>query len=346
VHYNPAASLLGLALFASSTCAPAQAVPRLDRFDSETRQSLELACLDFKTEGLSAYGSCLNGHIEALRGAPPMPDLSKLDPATRRSLDLGCILEKRRGPVLYGRCLDAEMAASARAPRAAPTPNLAPDSPSPRRPPAARAPLPALQWSGVQRPEMPSQTTSGASTPEALFGAVEKSVYRLVSAPSLQSLKEGGAKQGSAVAISSNVALTNCHVLEGNRVHFLMKDQSVFAATISYGDQISDRCAVEVKNAALSPVQGIRRYSSLAVGERVYTVGSPSGLENTLAEGILSGLRKHLGVDMVQTSAPISPGSSGGGLFDASGNLIGITTFGRGTSGNLNFAIAADAYWP
>jgi S1-C subfamily serine protease len=47
---------------------------------------------------------------------------------------------------------------------------------------------------------------------------------------------------------------------------------------------------------------------------------------------------------MIQTTAPISPGSSGGGLFDAQGSLVGITTMVRRDSQNLNFAIAADSF--
>jgi S1-C subfamily serine protease len=206
--------------------------------------------------------------------------------------------------------------------------------------------MPGLAWAGIEKPEMPSGTLAETAAPDALFGSVEKSVYVLLSAPSVQNLRaRSGVKQGSAVAVSAKVALTNCHVLQGNKVHFLVKGKTLFAATVSYGDERSDRCAVEVPSGGLAPVQGIRRFSSLAVGERVYTVGSPSGLENTLGEGILSGLRKRAGVDLVQTSAPISPGSSGGGLFDRSGNLIGITTFLLRDTQNLNFAIAADAYW-
>jgi S1-C subfamily serine protease len=338
VNGTAAGPVFGLILLATSPCLRAQAVPSLDRFDSETRQSLELTCLISRTEGPAAYGGCLNGHIEALRTSPPVPDLAKLDDATRRSVQLACVIEKRQGPALYARCLNGEIAALRRSPRA---PSLSGPASLAGRAPA----FPLLQWSGVQKPAMPSQTRSAASPPDALFGVLEKSVYVLVSAPSLQSLKAGAGKQGSAVAISSNVALTNCHVLQGNRVHFLVKDRSLLAATMSYGDERSDRCAVEVKAGALSPIQGIRRYSTLVVGERVYAVGSPSGLENTLSEGILSGLRKRAGLDLVQISAPISPGSSGGGLFDAAGNLIGITTFLLRDSQNLNFAIAADAYW-
>ncbi|MFP5464469.1 MAG: trypsin-like peptidase domain-containing protein, partial [Gammaproteobacteria bacterium] len=76
--------------------------------------------------------------------------------------------------------------------------------------------------------------------------------------------------------------------------------------------------------------------------ERVYSIGSPGGLENTLGEGIISGLR---GKRLIQTSAPISHGSSGGGLFDAAGYLIGITTFNMVDAQNLNFAVSAEAYY-
>jgi S1-C subfamily serine protease len=151
--------------------------------------------------------------------------------------------------------------------------------------------------------------------------------------------------QGSAVAVTPRIALTNCHVLEGNKLHFLVKNEVVFAVTIAYGHKDSDRCAVAVESGSLTPIAGVRPYSALTVGERVYTVGSPSGLENTLGEGIVSGLRRGAGIDLVQMSAPISPGSSGGGLFDAAGNLIGITTFLLRDSQNLNFAIAADTFW-
>jgi S1-C subfamily serine protease len=102
---------------------------------------------------------------------------------------------------------------------------------------------------------------------------------------------------------------------------------------------------LKVAEASLSPVQGIRQFSSLKVGERVYSVGAPSGLERTLGEGIISGLRSSKKDRFVQTTAPISPGSSGGGLFDSSGNLIGVTTFLVKEAQSINFAIAAEDFW-
>jgi len=65
-------------------------------------------------------------------------------------------------------------------------------------------------------------------------------------------------------------------------------------------------------------------------------------LELTLSEGIISGLREYEGGHVLQTSAAISPGSSGGGLFDAQGRLVGITTFFLSKGQNLNFALPAE----
>lgn len=236
-------------------------------------------------------------------------------------------------------------------PRARP---LAPPSFSPARPPIPReVPLhpnqllqSPLSWAAVKKPSMPSNLRTGSPSPQAVFSLVEKSVYVLISAPSEDSMRaKSKVSQGSAVAVTPRIALTNCHVLEGNTLHLLLKNKMVFAVTIAASDKNSDRCAVEVESGSLVPIAGVRPYSTLAVGERVYTVGSPRGLENTLGEGIVSGLRRLTDVYLVQTTAPISPGSSGGGLFDATGNLIGITTFKIGDRQNLNFAIAADSFW-
>lgn len=106
---------------------------------------------------------------------------------------------------------------------------------------------------------------------------------------------------------------------------------------------------LQVVDGEVKPIDGVRPYADLKVGERVFTLGAPAGLEHSLAEGIVSGKREAEGAAYVQTTAPISPGSSGGGLFDEMGNLVGITTFvyeGREhRNQSLNFAIAGDRFW-
>jgi S1-C subfamily serine protease len=77
-----------------------------------------------------------------------------------------------------------------------------------------------------------------------------------------------------------------------------------------------------------------------AVGAKAYAIGSPRGLSGTLTEGIVSAIRVRGGYPVIQTTAPISPGSSGGGLFNAEGQLIGITTESMSEGQQLNFAVS------
>jgi len=76
------------------------------------------------------------------------------------------------------------------------------------------------------------------------------------------------------------------------------------------------------------------------VGESVVTIGNPRGLESTLSTGIISGIRNISGVTLIQTTTPISPGSSGGPLMNIDGEVIGITTFYLKESQNVNFAVS------
>src|SRR3989441_9321275 len=82
------------------------------------------------------------------------------------------------------------------------------------------------------------------------------------------------------------------------------------------------------------------------VGERVIAIGSPQGLENTMSDGILSAVREYDAVRLLQITAPISPGSSGGPVFNAAGEVIGIATFQFEKGQNLNFAVAAEHLRP
>ncbi len=97
-----------------------------------------------------------------------------------------------------------------------------------------------------------------------------------------------------------------------------------------------------MENRIGTPIAGIVSYQELKVGQRVYSVGAPKGLELSLGEGLISQLRGGEEFDFIQTTAPVSHGSSGGGLFDKEGRLIGITTFILADGQSLNFAIPAD----
>lgn len=81
--------------------------------------------------------------------------------------------------------------------------------------------------------------------------------------------------------------------------------------------------------------------SRLQIGEEVVAIGSPLSLESTVSNGIVSGIRTldEGGGQLLQITAPISPGSSGGPLFNMEGQVVGITTSGFENGENLNFAV-------
>jgi len=196
-------------------------------------------------------------------------------------------------------------------------------------------------WSAATK--APASVDGAAPDPRALFKKLSVSVFQL------EATRGEGTMQGSAVAVSTTELVTNCHVVEGAFKLVLKHEKQQWPASVVRADPATDRCVISAKDAPLVPVVGVRSYAGLEVGEPVYTLGSPVGLELTLSNGILSGRRDEQDRHYVQTTAPISPGSSGGGLFDARGNLIGVTTMmlaGRDRLNQaLNFAIPADAFW-
>ncbi len=159
-----------------------------------------------------------------------------------------------------------------------------------------------------------------------------------------------GEGQGSGVIIRPNIVATNCHVVnEGGGIEVYKSvdrradTDSAFPATIRHMDEDRDFCLLDV--VGLWGVSAtVRRYDTLAVGEDVYGLGAPQGLDLSFSSGLVSQLRTIDDIRYIQTNAAISPGSSGGGLFDNEGNLVGIMTFkiaDESTEG-IGFAIPAD----
>lgn len=78
----------------------------------------------------------------------------------------------------------------------------------------------------------------------------------------------------------------------------------------------------------------------LEQGDRVYNISAPLGLEQTVSEGIISSLRQDSHGDIIQITAPISPGSSGSAILNEKGKVIAVATFGRTGGQALNFGVA------
>lgn len=259
-------------------------------------------------------------------------DLSKLDGQARKQVEAACFFHKLEGASVYAECLKRRISkldtsvARTSAPAAAKSSDL---------------PTPRWNDSGLGT----SASWGGRQSASSIFKVVERSVYIVLAAATREDLKaQRDVSQGSAVAVSEDLVLTNCHVVEDAPAIVLVTADSYLPAELRTTDLSKDSCVLQVSG-GLIPISSLRRYGGLEVGERVYTVGSPIGLANTLGEGVVSGLRIDEDIRYVQTTAPISPGSSGGGLFDGAGNLVGITTFLLEDAQNLNFAIAVEEFW-
>ena len=173
----------------------------------------------------------------------------------------------------------------------------------------------------------------------AVFEKAKKSVVvvRVFDADDNQSA------QGSGVITAENEVTTNCHVVENiSRVEVVRQgEEKPIAAEVKSGDVGRDLCLLSAKG--LADAAKIRNAKDLTVGENVYAIGSPQGLEFSISGGIVSQLRSLGGSPpLIQTDASISSGSSGGGLFDGEGNLVGITAFYYEDGQNLNFAIPSE----
>jgi hypothetical protein len=180
---------------------------------------------------------------------------------------------------------------------------------------------------------------AAALEPDVLFARVSPSVWVVRTFDA----QERPLSAGSAVVVAPGRLVTNCHVLAKSSRLVIRQNNVSYDATLEYPDVERDLCQIKVENFR-APVVAMAPAGTVRVGQRVYAIGSPRGLENTLSEGLLSGLRGEQdgGKRVLQTTAALSPGSSGGGLFDSEGRLLGITTFSVKESSNLNFAVPSD----
>jgi serine protease Do len=204
-----------------------------------------------------------------------------------------------------------------------------------------------IPWSNA--PSMPGEIAAGGKpTTQNLFQAASRSVYWVLGKlPPGPNGKSSG-MYGSAVAITDKLAITNCHIVEAAKDEIYMGEagaESAVQAGLVAANYEADRCVLEVHGMDLRPVAGIRAFDALEVGETVYAIGNPRHMDRTLSDGLLSAKRTIGEERYLQTTAPISPGSSGGGLFDARGNLIGVTAFTLKGAQNINFAIPAEDFW-
>ena len=191
-----------------------------------------------------------------------------------------------------------------------------------------------------------SQSTSGF----AVSGNDAESIYENTWR-SVVVVFAGDTQGGGVIMGSPNQVATNCHVVDESpydiRVYKGEEQRAnrgrSYSAEIISGDRKRDVCILSVSG-LWGIAAEIRAATDLEIGEAVYAVGAPQGFDFSISDGIVSQLRILEGesAPLIQTSAAISPGSSGGGLFDSQGRLVGLTTWKIRKGENLNFAVPVD----
>lgn len=215
-------------------------------------------------------------------------------------------------------------------------PSRVPAAPPPVAPiaqrPVQKATEPEITFAGPERDKRP--TVARPMTAEEIFAAVSPSIVKIV-AP------EGGGvvSQGSGVVTGGGVVITNCHVVRNADEIQVKQGNQAYSANVRTADHELDLCSLSVAGLTAPPVT--MSTFDAKVGQRVYAIGAPQGLELTLTEGLISALRETTNGAIIQTSAAVSRGSSGGGLFNTSGQLVGVVTFQAKSGQNLNFALPA-----
>lgn len=220
-----------------------------------------------------------------------------------------------------------------------------------------------LKWigdSGTTAPDNPEQRQSpaGKSRDAELLDAYSQAVTGVVDrlSPSVLSVSgaNGSGGSGSGVLITPDgFALTNSHVVNGrNRLFVATNEGDRIDAEIVGDDPATDLALIRVL-ARDFPAATLGDSAAVRVGQLAIAVGNPFGFQSTVSTGVISALGRSLrGRDgrlidnVVQHTAPLNPGNSGGPLVDSYGRVVGINTAIIAQAQGIGFAVPANtARW-
>jgi V8-like Glu-specific endopeptidase len=186
------------------------------------------------------------------------------------------------------------------------------------------------------------QTKPGALDPREIYKRVEAAVV------AVEAIGPDGkpTKTGTGFLISSDGRfLTNYHVISHSKqatVHLANGDAYDTVEVLSV-DKRKDIALLKIQAVEL-PYLALGRSGAVEIGDTIYSVSNPLGtaLQNTLSQGLVSGKRDMDGYRVLQVSAPISHGSSGGPIFNTAAEVVGVAAFSFEGGQSLNFAIPID----
>ena len=146
---------------------------------------------------------------------------------------------------------------------------------------------------------------------------------------------------GSGFVVDDEMIASNLHVLAGatqGTVKLIGRPGKYLIMGAVAADSNHDLVILKTHASGATPLP-LGDSDSVQVGDEVYAVGCPRGLEGTFSQGIVSGLRAAGRDGLIQVTAPISEGSSGGPLLNSDGMVVGVTTSMLTNGQNLNFAV-------
>jgi hypothetical protein len=186
--------------------------------------------------------------------------------------------------------------------------------------------------------DQPSQAAQPRKDIPAIAKAANGAIVTVITATGDEPIA-----QGTGFLVSAEgVTVTNYHVIkEGNVAIVKFPDGTVLPVDgVLATDKVRDLAIIKIHGKTFRTLT-LGNSDQIQVGEEVIAIGNPLGLELTVSNGIISGVRtsKEQGGKFLQTTAPISPGSSGGPLFNMHGEVVGINTMYLEGGENLNFAI-------
>jgi plasmid maintenance system antidote protein VapI len=201
-----------------------------------------------------------------------------------------------------------------------------------------------MRWAGLQVltavtllmagtcPRLLSQETDRASK---IYANCSKSVFLLI----VKSDAGDVIGQGTGFLVQGSKIVTNEHVVRGGNVS-LDLGAARLPVSVERVDAFNDLTLLSA-SADLAPKPLTISVETPTPGMSIYTIGNPAGLENSISTGVVSGIREFTGRHLLQISSPISPGSSGGPVLNAAGEVVGVAVGMLEKGQNLNFAVPA-----
>lgn len=189
---------------------------------------------------------------------------------------------------------------------------------------------------GSKKP--PSTSASDAGAPPATKQTPAEIAAH--STPSIVSIRTEHSLGTGFVVDKSGLIATNMHVIVGGEKLFvILPDHRILPVVeVTSHDANVDLAIVKIAATDL-PVLTLADSDGVHAGDPVVAIGHPLGLEDTVSNGLVSAVRSIEGVSVLQISAPIAPGSSGGPLFNERGEVIGVCTALLQGGQNLNFGM-------